>query len=421
MSTEAPKGKGPERERRPIPLTVLSIICRYLQLDNAQGTLLSVLLTSRNSYEVTIPHLYKDVYITEEGLGSLVKGLHRQEDKPFDRWPIGDELFLGYSPSDPPINQAQRRARMQKYYTDMLKDYKLPTIALENPLDLTDYPNTASHRRKIASMARATRVVILDVPYGASLDDFYVLAWTSVKPLFPLVTDLVIGPVIGEVYFDSIFSDGYGPIGDRDPLRILREAVSQACSPINICVRGHPTSLADHQLRMDYLTGPQVSSPYQPYFDKKTIMEVVLGRVENFSTHDAVYHLPQAILLGSNRYFFSCCPYDFCICHENTSDDRILRLSRLWFMLSELTVDLENTTFRFIDLGRTHSSDTRAVVEAASRQALGDSLDEALCDSLGRATDSDDPEDDPPHLIIEQRLTEIFRRIPDMVRFVGDE
>ena len=123
MSTEAPKGKGPERERRPIPLTVLSIICRYLQLDNAQDTLLSVLLTSRNSYEVTIPHLYKDVYITEEGLGSLVKGLHRQEDKPFDRWPIGDELFLGYSPSDPPINQAQRRARMQKYYTDMLKDY----------------------------------------------------------------------------------------------------------------------------------------------------------------------------------------------------------------------------------------------------------------------------------------------------------
>ena len=98
-------------------------------------------------------------------------------------------------------------------------------------------------------------MVILDVPYGASLDDFYVLAWTSVKPLFPLVTDLVIGPVIGEVYFDSIFSDGYGPIGDRDPLRILREAVSQACSPINICVRGHPTSLADHQLRMDYLTG----------------------------------------------------------------------------------------------------------------------------------------------------------------------
>jgi hypothetical protein len=34
-----------------------------------------------------------------------------------------------------------------------------------------------------------------------------------------------------------------------------------------------------------------------------------------------MYHLPQAILLGSNRYFFSCCPYDFCICHENTSDD----------------------------------------------------------------------------------------------------
>ena len=162
-----------------------------------------------------------------------------------------------------------------------------------------------------------------------------------------------------------------------------------------------------------------MSSPYQPYFDKKTIMEVVLGRVENFSTHDAVYHLPQAILLGSNRYFFSCCPYDFCICHENTSDDRILRLSRLWFMLSELTVDLENTTFRFIDLGRTHSSDTRAVVEAASRQALGDSLDEALCDSLGRATDSDDPEDDPPHLIIEQRLTEIFRRVSLELSGVG--
>lgn len=75
-----------------LPVVVLNNICLQLRLDNAQGALLNVLLTSKAAYEIAAPHLYRDVYIDPTTLPSLLRGLRippptTSGDSPLSRFP----------------------------------------------------------------------------------------------------------------------------------------------------------------------------------------------------------------------------------------------------------------------------------------------------------------------------------------------
>jgi hypothetical protein len=69
-------------DQREIPLVVLNNICLHLRFDHAQGTLLSILLASKDSYEIAAPHLYRDLYITGNSLVSIMRGIRLPVTQP---------------------------------------------------------------------------------------------------------------------------------------------------------------------------------------------------------------------------------------------------------------------------------------------------------------------------------------------------
>lgn len=75
-----------------IPSVVLGVICLHLRFDHAQSTLLSVLLASRNSYEIATPHLYRDLHISSTAsIACLLRGLDPNTDWDESQSPVQSE------------------------------------------------------------------------------------------------------------------------------------------------------------------------------------------------------------------------------------------------------------------------------------------------------------------------------------------
>jgi hypothetical protein len=73
-----------------IPTVVLARICQHLQFENAQRTLRDVMLTSRESYEINAPLLYRDVYLESGSVESVLRGLMLMADEGV---PVPDSRF----------------------------------------------------------------------------------------------------------------------------------------------------------------------------------------------------------------------------------------------------------------------------------------------------------------------------------------
>jgi len=75
-----------------IPSVVLGVICLHQRFDHAQSTLLSLLLASRNSYEIAPSPLYRDLHIgSTAGIGCLLRGLNLNADWDESQSPVQSE------------------------------------------------------------------------------------------------------------------------------------------------------------------------------------------------------------------------------------------------------------------------------------------------------------------------------------------